>query len=32
MLSVEKRVNVSLDYGFGANGASGIFLNLQEMF
>lgn len=32
MLSPKKRVNLSLDYGFGAHGASGLFLNLKEMF
>lgn len=32
MLSPAKRVNVSLDYGWGAHGAQGLFLNLQEMF
>lgn len=32
MLNPDKRINLSLDYGMGANGASGIFLNLKEMF
>lgn len=32
MLNTAKRVNVSLDYGWGAHGAQGVFLNLQEMF
>jgi hypothetical protein len=32
MLSEKNRVNISLDYGFGRNGASGLFLNLNEMF
>lgn len=32
MLSPKNRVNIALDYGRGINGASAIFLNLNEMF
>jgi hypothetical protein len=32
MLNEKKRVNLGLDYGFGANGAQGLFLNLNEYF
>lgn len=32
MLSPKNRVNIALDYGRGVNGASAIFLNLNEMF
>lgn len=32
MISPKNRVNISLDYGRGVNGASAIFLNLNEMF
>jgi hypothetical protein len=32
MISPKNRVNISLDYGRGANGASAVFLNLNEMF
>jgi len=32
MIDKEKRVNLGLDFGFGFNGASGIFLNLNEYF
>jgi hypothetical protein len=29
-ISEKKRVNLGLDYGFGANGAQGLFVNLNE--
>jgi hypothetical protein len=32
MLSEKNRVNIGIDYGRGFNGASGIFLNLNEYF
>jgi outer membrane protein assembly factor BamA len=32
MLNVKNRVNIGLDYGFGAHGAQGFFLNLNEYF
>jgi outer membrane protein assembly factor BamA len=32
MISEKNRVNLGLDYGFGAHGAQGIFLNLNEYF
>jgi hypothetical protein len=32
MLSEKNRVNIGIDYGRGRNGASGIFLNLNEYF
>lgn len=32
MISAKNRINICLDYGFGENGASGVFLNLNEMF
>lgn len=32
MLNEKKRVNLGLDYGFGANGAQALFLNLNEYF
>jgi hypothetical protein len=32
MLNEKKRVNIGLDYGFGANGAQGLFVNLNEYF
>lgn len=32
MISPKNRVNIALDYGRGVNGASAIFLNLNEMF
>jgi hypothetical protein len=32
MISPKNRVNIALDYGRGMNGASAIFLNLNEMF
>ncbi len=32
MLSEKNRVNIAIDYGRGHNGASGIFLNLNEYF
>jgi outer membrane protein assembly factor BamA len=32
MLSEKNRVNLGIDYGKGRNGASGIFLNLNEYF
>jgi outer membrane protein assembly factor BamA len=32
MLKPDNRVNLGLDYGFGAHGAQGIFLNLNEYF
>jgi len=32
MLSEKNRVNIAIDYGFGHNGASGFFLNLNEYF
>lgn len=32
MLSEKNRVNLGIDYGRGRNGASGIFLNLNEYF
>jgi outer membrane protein assembly factor BamA len=32
MLSEKNRVNIAIDYGFGHNGASGLFLNLNEYF
>jgi outer membrane protein assembly factor BamA len=32
MLSEKNRANLCLDYGFGAHGAQGIFLNLNEYF
>lgn len=31
-LSEKNRVNIGIDYGWGANGASGLFLNLNEYF
>lgn len=31
-INEKKRVNLGLDYGFGANGAQGLFLNLNEYF
>lgn len=32
MLSEKSRVNLGIDYGFGRNGTSGLFLNLNEYF
>ena len=32
MISEKNRVNLGLDYGFGAHGAQGLFLNLNEYF
>ncbi|WP_194774622.1 BamA/TamA family outer membrane protein [Pararhodonellum marinum] len=32
MVLKKKRVNIGLDYGWGTRGASGIFLNVNEMF
>lgn len=32
MVLPKKRINIALDYGFGVRGASGIFLNVNEMF
>jgi outer membrane protein assembly factor BamA len=32
MINKDKRVNLGLDYGFGAHGAQGLFLNLNEYF
>jgi hypothetical protein len=32
MINEKKRVNLGLDYGFGANGAQGLFVNLNEYF
>jgi outer membrane protein assembly factor BamA len=32
MLNEKNRANIGLDYGFGAHGAQGIFLNLNEYF
>lgn len=32
MLSEKNRVNIAIDYGRGHNGASGVFLNLNEYF
>jgi outer membrane protein assembly factor BamA len=32
MLSAKNRVNIALDYGWGHNGATGFFLNLNEYF
>ncbi len=32
MLNEKNRANLGLDYGFGAHGAQGIFLNLNEYF
>jgi outer membrane protein assembly factor BamA len=32
MVLPKKRINIALDYGWGAAGASGIFLNVNEMF
>ncbi|UJP64488.1 BamA/TamA family outer membrane protein [Mongoliitalea daihaiensis] len=32
MVLPKKRINIALDYGWGAGGASGIFLNVNEMF
>ncbi|WP_077132369.1 BamA/TamA family outer membrane protein [Spirosoma montaniterrae] len=32
MLSEKNRVNLGIDYGIGRNGASGLFLNLNEYF
>jgi hypothetical protein len=32
MINEKKRVNLGLDYGFGANGAQGLFINLNEYF
>lgn len=32
MLSPKNRINISVDYGRGENGASGFFLNLNEVF
>jgi len=31
-INEKKRVNLGLDYGFGANGAQGLFINLNEYF
>jgi hypothetical protein len=31
-INEKKRVNLGLDYGFGANGAQGLFVNLNEYF
>ncbi len=31
-INQDKRVNLGLDYGFGAHGAQGLFLNLNEYF
>lgn len=32
MLNEKKRVNIGIDYGFGVNGAQGLFVNLNEYF
>lgn len=32
MVLPKRRINIALDYGFGVKGASGIFLNVNEMF
>lgn len=32
MINEDKRVNIGLDYGFGAHGAQGLFVNLNEYF
>jgi outer membrane protein assembly factor BamA len=32
MINKDKRVNLGLDYGFGAHGAQGLFVNLNEYF
>jgi outer membrane protein assembly factor BamA len=32
MVLPKRRINIALDYGFGVRGASGIFLNVNEMF
>lgn len=32
MINEKKRVNLGLDYAFGANGAQGLFVNLNEYF
>jgi hypothetical protein len=32
MINEKKRVNIGLDYGFGAHGAQGLFVNLNEYF
>jgi outer membrane protein assembly factor BamA len=32
MINEKKRVNLGLDYGFGAHGAQGLFVNLNEYF
>ncbi|MCU0358038.1 MAG: outer membrane protein assembly factor [Cyclobacteriaceae bacterium] len=32
MINEKKRVNLGLDYGFGAKGAQGLFVNLNEYF
>ena len=31
-INEKKRVNIGMDYGFGANGAQGLFVNLNEYF
>jgi outer membrane protein assembly factor BamA len=31
-INEQKRVNLGLDYGFGVNGAQGLFINLNEYF
>jgi hypothetical protein len=32
MVNTKTRANISLDYGRGVNGASGVFVNINEMF
>ena len=32
MINEDKRVNLGIDYGFGAHGAQGLFVNLNEYF
>jgi hypothetical protein len=32
MINKAKRVNLGIDYGFGAHGAQGLFVNLNEYF
>jgi outer membrane protein assembly factor BamA len=32
LINEKKRVNLGLDYGFGVNGAQGLFVNLNEYF
>ena len=32
MIDEESRANLTIDYGWGAKGAQGLFLNLNEYF